>query len=451
MASKPTAKTGKPALARRDWVPSASEHHVQALAALAAGLDADAIEAEILRLADANRATHERDCINLNPATNILNPKAERLLSMSLGNRPSLGYPGDKYEMGLEAIERIEVIAQELAAEVFGARFVEYRVASGAMANLYAFMTAARPGDAIIVPPASIAGHVTHQASGAAGLYGLVVHEGNADPAQYTYDLGALRAKAKNIRPKLITVAGSLNLLPHPLKEIRAIADEVGALVLYDAAHMSGMIAGHAWQQPLVEGAHMLTMSTYKSLGGPAAGLVLTNEPELAKKLDAIAYPGMTANFDAAKTAALAVTLLDWKVHGREYAVAMAATAKALAMALAAAGLPVHGAGYGFTTSQALAVEAGRWGGGHAAAKCLRRANILTCGIGLPIAAVDGDANGLRIGTPEIVRIGMGPEHMGELAGLIVRALIGNEEPEAVAEAASAMRRRFTGMRFVRQ
>jgi len=437
-------------LARRDWVPAACEDLVQRIATETSGRSADVIQAEIERLVLANRTIHEADCINLNPATNSMNPKAERLLGMGLGNRPSLGYPGDKYEMGLEAIERIEVIAQELAAEIFGARFVEYRVASGAMANLYSFMAAAKPGDAIIVPPAEIAGHVTHHTAGAAGLYGLVVHEAKADGARFTLDLEALRSQAKDVRPKLITVCGSLNLLPHPVRDIRAIADEVGALVLYDAAHMSGLIAGHAWQQPLEEGAHFLTMSTYKSLGGPAAGLVLTNEPSLARRLEAIAYPGLTANFDVAKSAALAITLLDWKTHGRAYAAAMTATAKALARALADGGLPVHGAAYGFTTSQSLAVEAARWGGGHAAAKRLRRAGLLTCGIGLPVAPVAGDANGLRIGTPEIVRAGMGPEHMDELAGLIVRALIGNEEPEAVAAAASAMRRRFTGVKFVR-
>ena len=440
------------ALARRDWVPAASEDLVQRLAGEAAGRSADGLEAEVLRLAEANRATHEEACINLNPATNLMNPKAERLLGFSgLGNRPSLGYPGDKYEMGLESIERIEVIAQELAAEVFGAKFAEYRVASGAMANLYTFMAAAKPGDAIIVPPAEIAGHITHHGAGAAGLYGLAVHEAKADPARYTVELDALRTQAKRLRPKLITIGCSLNLLPHPVKEIRAIADEVGALVLYDAAHMSGMIAGRAWQQPLAEGAHMMTMSTYKSLGGPAAGLIVTNEPDLAKRLDAIAYPGLTANFDVAKTAALAITLLDWKTYGRDYAAAMAITAKALAKALAAAGLPVHGAAYGYTTSQAFALEASRWGGGHAAAKRLRRANMLSCGIGLPIAPVAGDANGLRIGTPEIVRAGFKPEHMEELAGLIVRALIGNEEPEPVAVAASAMRKRFTGAHYVRQ
>ena len=220
--------------------------------------------------------------------------------------------------------------------------------------------------------------------------------------------------------------------------------------MLYDAAHMSGMIAGRAWQQPLEEGAHLMTMSTYKSLGGPAAGLMVTNEPDLARRLEAIAYPGLTANFDVAKTAALAVTLLDWKVFGRDYAAAMAKTARALANALAAGGLPVHGAAHGFTTSQAFALEAVRWGGGQAAAKRLRRAGLLTSGIGLPIAPVPGDANGLRVGTPEIVRAGMGPEHMEELAGLILRALIGNEEPEAVAAEARAMRRRFKGVKFVR-
>ncbi|TIT56173.1 MAG: serine hydroxymethyltransferase, partial [Mesorhizobium sp.] len=108
--------------------------------------------------------------------------------------------------------------------------------------------------------------------------------------------------------PKMITIGSSLNLLPHPIREIRAIADEIGALVLFDAAHLCGMIAGHAWQQPLEEGAHLMTMSTYKSLGGPPSGLIVTNDADIAEKLDRIAFPGMTANFYAAKSAALAIT-----------------------------------------------------------------------------------------------------------------------------------------------
>ena len=143
-------------LARRAWVPENCEDYIQSLAQACATLDLQGIEDEISRLIEENLEIHERECINLNPATNTMNPKAEAVLSMGLGARPSLGYPGDKYEMGLEAIERIEVIAAELAAEVFGARFAEIRVGSGALANLYAFMATTKPGDPIIAQSADI-------------------------------------------------------------------------------------------------------------------------------------------------------------------------------------------------------------------------------------------------------------------------------------------------------
>lgn len=437
-------------LERRPWVPAACEGLVASVAASTSERNADAIEDEIATLIRENRTIHERECVNLNPASNAMNPRAEALLAQGLGTRPSLGYPGEKYEMGLEAIEKIEVIAAELAAEVFGARFAEIRVASGAMANLYVFMATAKAGDAIIVPPAEIGGHVTHHAPGAAGLYGLTVHAAPVDPAAYTVDTGKLRDLALRRRPKLITIGGSLNPFPHPIAEIREIADEVGAWVLFDAAHLSGMIAGRAWQQPLEEGAHAMTMSTYKSLGGPPSGLVLTNEPALAERLDRIAFPGLTANFDVAKAAALAVTLLDWKVDGRAYAEAMAKTARALAWALAEEGIEVFAADRGFTTSHQLAVEAAPHGGGQTAAKLLRRANILTCGIGLPIAPVEGDLNGLRMGTPEIARWGMGPEHMPELAKLTARVLKAEDAPEAVAPEVTAFRQAFSRLHFVR-
>ncbi len=434
----------------RPWVPEHAETYVQSLASRFAAQEADTLERELLALADENRTIHERDCVNLNPATNVMNPKAEALLSAGIGARPSLGYPGDKYEMGLEAIEKIEVMAAELAAQVFGARFAEIRVGSGALANLYVFMATAKPGDTIIAPPSSIGGHVTHHGAGAAGWYGIHTHPAPIDSATYSVDVDALRADARRLKPKLITIGGSLNLFPHPIREIRAIADQVGACVLFDAAHMSGMIAGHAWQQPLEEGAHVMTMSTYKSLGGPASGLIVTNDASIAQKLDAIAYPGLTANFDAAKSAALVMTLLDWKVHGRAYAVAMAETARALAEALHAKGVPMFARDRGMTTSHQFAVEAGTFGGGQAAAKLLRQANILSCGIGLPIAPVDGDANGLRIGTPEIVRWGMTPQDMPELAGFIADVLKGTRAAQSVAPEVTAFRRRFTKLHYMR-
>jgi glycine hydroxymethyltransferase len=192
-----------------------------------------------------------------------------------------------------------------------------------------------------------------------------------------------------------------------------------------------------------------MTMSTYKSLGGPPSGLILTNDASIAERLDAIAYPGLTANFDAAKSAALAVTLLDWKVHGRAYAAAMGATATALAEALADRGVPVFARDRGITRSHQFAIEAAGYGGGQAAAKTLRQANILTCGIGLPIAPVEGDVNGLRIGTPEIVRWGMTAGDMPELAGFIAGAL-GSDASRSRAGDVTTFRRRFASLHYVR-
>jgi glycine hydroxymethyltransferase len=437
------------ALSRRAWVPAACEDLVQHIAAETAARAPDETAAELDRLIAANRRIHERDCVNLNPATNTMNPRAEAALGAGLGQRPSLGYPGDKYEMGLEAIERIEVICAELAAEIFAARHAEIRVGSGALANLYVFMATLKPGDVMIAPPPTVGGHVTHHPAGAAGLYGVEIHAAPIDADGYTVDVVALRAQALRLRPKLITIGGSLNLFAHPVRALRAIADEVGATLLFDAAHLSGMIAGGAWPQPLAEGAHVMTMSTYKSLGGPPAGLIVTSDDALAERLDAIAYPGLTANFDAGKTAALAITLLDWKRHGQAYAAAMASTAAALARELAARGLPVFAGARGATQTHQLALEAARFGGGQAASKRLRRANILACGIGLPIPPVAGDVNGLRLGTPEIARWGMTEADMPELAALIARALAGNEEPEAVAADTTAFRARFDRIRFV--
>jgi glycine hydroxymethyltransferase len=432
-------------LARRPWVPAAVDDHVLRLAA---GADGPDVAGRIEALIGRNLAIHDAECFNLNPATNVMNPRAEAALSRGLGSRPSLGYPGDKYEMGLEAIEEIEVLCAALAAEVFGAAHAEVRVGSGALANLYGFMALARPGDTIIAPPPAIGGHVTHHAAGCAGLYGLTTVPAPVDAAGYTVDVEALGTLARRVRPKVITLGASLNLFPHPVRAVRAICDEVGAALLFDAAHQCGMIAGGAWPNPLEEGAHLMTMSTYKSLGGPAGGLIVTSDAAMAETLDAIAYPGLTANFDAGRTAALAITLLDWRAQGRAYAAAMVAVARALAAALAERGLPVHAMDRGATASHQFAVEASGLGGGQAAAKRLRRAGFLASGIGLPGPGVAGDVNGLRIGTPELVRRGVTVADVPALADLIAEGLRA-DRPEDVAPRTAALRARFTGLHYV--
>jgi glycine hydroxymethyltransferase len=433
-------------LADRPWLPDPVAARIQEIAAEAAGTETAALAKHLDELAARNRGIHERECINLNPASNVMNPRAEALLATGLGNRASLGYPGDKYEMGLEAIEEIEVIAAELAGEVFNAPYVEVRVPSGAIANLYAFMATCEPGDAVVVPPASIGGHATHHEAGAAGLYRLRVVPAPVSRDTYSVDVDALAEVAVRERPRLITIGGSLNLHPHPVAATREIADGVGAKVLFDAAHLSGLIAGGAWPNPLEHGAHLMTMSTYKSLAGPPGGLLVANDAALAERIEAIAYPGLTANFDVGKTAALAMTLLDWQVAGRAYAERMVELAAALADRLLAADVPVFRAGSAPTESHQFALEAATYGGGQAAARRLRKANLLTSGIGLPIAEVDGDFNGLRLGTPELARIGMTVSDMPRLADYIVRAL--TDDPEQVAADVSSWRRGFDRVHF---
>jgi glycine hydroxymethyltransferase len=437
-----------PHLKRRDWTPNFSENVIQAIAT---GVDARSVDdnlAELHRLVACNSQIHERDCINLNPAGNVMNPVAEAMLSACLGSRPSLGYPGNKYEMGLEALEEIEVFASELAAEVFHADYVELRVPSGALANLYVFMAVAQPGDAIVAPSPAIGGHVSHLSEGAAGCYGLKVHHAPVDKDRYTIQVDELREQVLRIRPRIISIGGSLNLFPHPVREIRAIADEVGACVLYDAAHVAGLIAGGQWQNPLEEGAHVVTMSTYKSLAGPPSGLILTNDADVASGLDRVAFPGLTANFDMGKIAALAATLLDWKSFGNAYAYAMKETASALVQALASEGVPVFNIENGGTQSHQIALSVAEEDG-QGAARRLREANFLTSGIGLPRQTIGADSNGLRLGTSEIVRWGMGAASMPDLARLFAQALLHRRPCQDIASDVSKLRRQFTEIHFV--
>jgi glycine hydroxymethyltransferase len=435
-------------LKTQSWATAASQELITRIASQVDSKAGADVQNWIEELAQENHRLHDIEGINLNPATNILNPRAEKLLSSGMGSRASLGHPGDKYETGLGAIEQIEIITQELACEVFGSTYAEFRVPSGAIANLYAFMATTEPHDTIIAPPASIGGHVTHHKGGSAGLYRLNTISAPVDQTGYTIDIDALRKLALEVKPKLITVGGSLNLFHHPIAQVRAIADEVGAKVLFDAAHLCGMIAGKVWPQPLVEGAHLMTFSTYKSLGGPAGGLIVTNDDEIAQKLDAIAYPGLTANFDAAKTAALGITLQDWKSVGRDYAQMMVKTSQALAQHLQNLGVNIFAADKGFTTSHQFAILAAPYGGGQTAARRMGEAGLLACGIGLPIEQVEGDLNGLRIGTPEIVRIGMKVEDMKDLAGFIARSLDTNVKPKSIQREITEWRKQFSGVHY---
>jgi glycine hydroxymethyltransferase len=435
------------------WAPV----HVNARYAEIAARSAELTPPERLRVIGAlvNEQARwvDHECFNLNAATNVQNPTVAAIAAAGIGTRPSLGLPGDKYETGLGPGEELEVMASELARRVFHCAYAEVRVLSGAMANLAVFLAAARPGDVIFSLPPSAGGHATHQPFGAPGLAGLDVRSipllVDDVTATWCIDLETLAAQVEAARPRLIVLGGSLAMGPYPIGAVRAIADRVGARVHSDAAHLALLIAGEAFQQPLREGGHVVTCSTYKALGGPAGGLLLTDDAELAARIDAIVYPGLTANTDLGRVAALAICLNDLLVHGQAYAARCVETARALARALVAEGLPVVGLAPDYTTTHHLALDARRWGGGTRAARRLEPANILATGIGLPLAEVPGDQNGLRLGVQEVVRFGMGPEEMPAVARLLARALHDDEDAAGLRSAVIALRSRFQRVRYV--
>jgi glycine hydroxymethyltransferase len=435
----------------RPWVPTHVEAFIQERAARYRAMAYAEIDAELERLINLHEQHVDHQSISLYAGTNIVNPRVGKYLASTIGSRANLGYPGDKYNKGMQHAEQIEIMLAELLKKLFKASYTEIRVGSGSLANLYAYMATTRPGDPIMAFSDAAAGHVTHHRDGAAGLYGLEIYDVPFDAQRMDIDEAGLYAQARAIRPKLIIVAGSMCLFPYNLAAVRRIADDVGAYVMYDAAHMGGLIAGGQFQQPLVEGADIMTGSTYKSFGGPPSGMVLTNSATLAERLERIAYPGLTANFDLSRTAAMVVAVLDLLEHGQAYAAMCIANAQALAQSLDQQGITVHHvAGRGYTQSQHVAIQAIAYNGGNRACKLLEQANILMSGIGLPIEPVPGDYNAIRIGSQEITRWGMQPEHMPTIAEFVARILLRNEPPTTVRREVIAFREAFQTVHFVR-
>jgi glycine hydroxymethyltransferase len=386
------------------------------LAALEAELPADPEAA--LEWAAAAARTHARrvedECLQLYAGTNLPSPFVTGLHEALLGVMPSMGYPGDKQQPGLEPVDIVEVTAAAAVARVMRARYAEVRPASATLANLAVYTALARPGDTIAVLPETAGGHLSHHEAGAPGVRGLRVA---ALPYRdHDVDLAALEAFLADEQPVLVVVGASVMLFPHRLREIAALVD---VPLLYDASHVAGLIAEGRFQDPLAEGADLVTFSTYKSFGGPPGGAIVTNDAELAEAVATAVYPGLTANYDAARLVPMAAAALEHERSAGVYADRCIANARALAAALAAAGFDVAGADRGFTESHHVALR----GGGADAARRLAEANIL-----LSATA----AGGLRLGTQAITRQGFTEAHMPAIAALFSAVLHAGAPPERV-------------------
>jgi glycine hydroxymethyltransferase len=419
------------------WAPPRAQRRLVELESELTGLGLD----EVTRLVDAVLAEHrgrlDEDGVVLHAGTNTMSRRARAAYEISLGSRPSMGWPGEKSQTGLDELDVLEVLAPLQVAALMGGEFAEVRLQSATLANLACYSAFARPGDTIAVLPGAAGGH----ARGVAEVRALRVVDLPYDAGRFDVDHAALPAFLRRHRPALVVVGASLMLFPHDVARIRKACDEVGAFLIYDASHPAGLIAGGRFQRPLEEGAHLVTMSTYASFGGPPGAAIVTRDENLARQVSTAAHPGLTANYDASRLAPLAVTAAEHAAGGPAYADRCMANAGSLAAALDGEGFTVTAAHLGWTASHHVAVDATAFGGGDDAARLLAEGGIYLGGIGLPGQAPGEPPRGLRIGTQEVTRRGFGPDAMGEIAVLMRRLLIDRHDPIKVLQDTVALRR----------
>lgn len=409
----------------RASVPWASERVQARIAELSSRVpvgDPDAVAALLQAAAVAadDRLAHSA---NLYAGANVLSVRGRALSPLAgLGSRPTLGWPGEKFPTGVDVLDIIEVAATQTIRAATGAAFADVRPPSATLANLAVLTALTQPGDTIAALPEQAGGHVSHR-SGAPAVRGLAVATVPYDYDSFDVDVPALPGFLADTAPKMLIVGGSLMLRPHDLASIAAITHGYGIPLLYDGSHVAGLIASGLFQQPLSEGADVLTFSTYKSFGGPAGGVICTNDAALAEKLSAAVYPALTANYDISRLAPLAVAASELVNDGAQYSAHCIANARHLGKHLAREGLYVLGEKFGYTESHHLAVDVREYGGGTRASELLARASIFLSPVPIPSPSPELQPNGLRLGTQELTRRGLGTQQFETLAKIIASVL----------------------------
>jgi len=411
-----------------------SEKYCEAIKAKLSTLKPNEIAKHVSTLSEKNETWRRTQTINLGASENVMSYGARKLLDSDLALRVAEGWPGDKAEPGEKYHEEIEAIVMELSKKLFGSKYVEWRSTSGTMSNGFTFFGLTKPGDTIMSQSLSGGGNVSYRQMGIAGLAGLVVESIPSTDEDFGVDLKALREVAEKIKPKLIVVGGSVILFPYPVSEIRKIADDIGALVVYDGAHVGPLISSKVLQDPLREGAHVLQVNTHKMMAGPIGGLVFTDEYNLAKKISKVAWPGMLATRDVNKYAALAVTLAEMLEFGEDYARQIVKNAQALAHALVDEGFDVWAEHKGYTKTHQVIPDVRKNGGGENVELSLENTNIIGTKMQLPFdpEVYHPDPSGLRLGVQEVTRQGMKERDMKRIAEFVRMILINKKKSSEI-------------------
>lgn len=391
--------------------------------------------------------TFRGDCLNLIASENVPSPLVEGLLVEDLdqryGNYSGIDLQARSYQ-GNRFIVQIEELAQELAKQLFGAAYVDLRPLSGNLAGIATTFGLASPGDIALEV------HNGHQYADKLASSPLKVSLESIpipwDGARSNIDIDQTVTLIREHRPKLVTIGSGVFLFPQPVRELREAMNRYrpDSYLIYDAAHVMGLIAGGRFQAPFEEGADVIISSTHKTLAGPQGGIILTNDRSLAERIGPAVAPLLESNHHLGRLPALAGTFLEWMACGGEHADAIIRNAKALGQALHQRGIRLLGQELGFTESHTLIPIVDEFGESKAMADQLEACNIIAGGASVP---PELGMHGLRIGVQEVTRRGMTVADAPAVAGCIVDALKG-DDLKAVKRQATALAGRFNRMRF---
>ncbi len=365
-------------------------------------------------------------CINLIASENVTSLRTRGIMGSDFAHRYAEGHPGERYYQGTEIVDEIESLLKQQMKTIFRCKQVDVRPISGTIANDAVFSRFIRPGDVVMVNSTPAGGHISHHKAGSVGKYTKNIVSFPLTPDGYHIDVERAIELVKALEPKVMVLGKSLFLFPEPVKELSALCRKKGIAMIYDAAHVLGLVAGGQFQDPLGEGAPLVTASTHKTFFGSQRGVILSNVGDDEwRRIDKGAFPGSSSNHHLETLVALSLATYEMMEFGAEYAKQVVANAKRLAAKLFEAGFKVQAEKFGFTQSHQTAIDVSEFNGGDAAARTLKDNRIITNMNLLPFETLDKVLNpaGIRLGVQEMTRVGMKEPEMDRIAEFMRKAL----------------------------
>ncbi len=380
---------------------------------------------------------------------NVLSPLCREMLISDFHGRYAEGTPGHRYYEGCTFFDRVEEKAMELAKKLFKCSYADVRPTAGTTANMAILKALMKPGETATVLDLANGAHISFGKWGAAGVRGINLLSYPFSDEEMNIDVDGAIKLIKKVKPKLALNGRSVFLFPSPIKELAEAAHDVGAYLVYDAAHVLGLIGGKQFQDPLRDGADVMSGSTHKTLPGPQGGMIVSDpdgdtdeDKSFLRKLGFGVFPGVTSSYHLHHVAAKAIAFAEHLEFGEAYAKQIIKNAQSFAQSLHEKGFKVFGEKLGFTKSHQILLSIGP-GKGREASKKLEDAGIVTNMNTIPGDKDPLNPSGLRLGTPELTRLGMKEKEMDEIAEFYKRALIDNKDPKRIKADVKEFRKDF--------